>query len=174
MGAAVFRSAGRLVRIQQAQTWRPWSSPELSKALAEVVGERAVDDPDRAAYLANDARVSWAQYHALSQRLACLLLSVGLERGERIAVLLPDGPGIHIAYLGAEKAGLVTVGIGARAGFRELEHALQLTGASGIISLRSTRAGACRTSCVISASRASQFTTTWWSRASSVGTTPSS
>ena len=97
--------------------------------------ERAADQPDRAAYLANDARLSWAQYDALSQQLAGLLLSVGLERGERIAVLLPDGPGIHIAYLGAEKAGLVTVGIGARAGIRELEHALQLTGASCIISL---------------------------------------
>ena len=50
-------------------------------------------------------------------------------------MLLPDGPGIHIAYLGAEKAGLVTVGISARAGFKELEHALRLTGASGLISL---------------------------------------
>jgi acyl-CoA synthetase len=60
---------------------------------------------------------------------------MGLERGERLAVLLPDGPGIHVAYLGAEQAGLVTVGIGVRAGFRELEHALQLTGASGILSL---------------------------------------
>jgi len=107
----------------------------VSKALAEVVEERAVDDPDRAAYLASDARLSWAQYHAHSTRLACLLISLGLERGERIAVLLPDAPGVHIAYLGAEKAGLVTVGIGARTGFRELEHALQLTGASGIISL---------------------------------------
>jgi acyl-CoA synthetase len=107
----------------------------VSKTLAAVVGERAVRDPDRAAYLASDARVSWAQYHAHSTRLACLLISLGLERGERIAVLLPDAPGVHVAYLGAEKAGLVTVGIGARAGFRELEHALRLTGASGIISL---------------------------------------
>jgi acyl-CoA synthetase len=134
VGAALFRSPGRPVRIRQAQTWRPWSPPELSKALAELVGERAADQPGRAAYLAGDARLSWEQYEALSQQLAGLLLDLGLERGERIAVLLPDGPGIHIAYLGAEKAGLVTVGIGARAGFRELEHALQLTGASAIIS----------------------------------------
>jgi acyl-CoA synthetase len=107
----------------------------VSKTLANVVGERAVDDPDRAAYLASDARVSWAEYHALSRRFASLLLGAGLDRGERVAVLLPDGPGIHIAYLGIEMAGLVTVGIGARAGFRELEHALRLTGASGVVSL---------------------------------------
>jgi acyl-CoA synthetase len=79
--------------------------------------------------------MSWAQYHGLSQRLARLLLGLGLARGERIAVLLPDAPGVHVAYLGAEKAGLVTVGIGARAGLREVEHALRLTGASALISL---------------------------------------
>jgi acyl-CoA synthetase len=78
--------------------------------------------------------VSWAQYEACSQRLARLLISLGLEPGERIAVILPGGPGVHIAYLGVEKAGAVTVAIGPRAGFRELEHALRLTGASGLIS----------------------------------------
>jgi acyl-CoA synthetase len=106
---------------------------KVSKALADVIGERALETPDRAVYLASGARVSWAQYDARARRLARLLVSLGLERGERIAVLLPDGPGVHIAYLGAEKAGLVVVGIGPRAGFRELEHALRLTGASGLI-----------------------------------------
>jgi acyl-CoA synthetase len=108
--------------------------PKVSKALADIIGERAVETPDRAVYLASDARVSWAQYDALSRRLARVLVSLGLERSERTAVLLPDGPGVHIAYLGAEKAGLVVVGIGPRAGCRELEHALRLTGASGLIS----------------------------------------
>jgi acyl-CoA synthetase len=109
-------------------------SSEVSKALADVIGERALEAPDRAAYLTSDARLSWAEYDALSQRLGRLLLSLGLERGEHLAVLLPDGPGVHIAYLGAEKAGLVVVGIGVRAGLRELEHALRLTDAAGLIS----------------------------------------
>jgi len=102
--------------------------------VADVIRERAATTPDRPAYLADGLRVSWAQYDARSQRLARLLVGLGLETGERIAVVLPDGPGVHIAYLGAEKAGAVTVAIGARAGFRELEHALRITGASGLIS----------------------------------------
>jgi len=58
------------VRIQRAQVWRPWSPAEVSKTLAAVVADRAARDPDRAAYLTQGARQSWAQYHGLSQRLA--------------------------------------------------------------------------------------------------------
>jgi acyl-CoA synthetase len=104
------------------------------KTVADLIGERAVATPDRSAFLANDTRLSWAQYDACSQRLAGLLVGLGFQPGERIAVVLTDGPGVHIAYLGVEKAGAVTVAIGPRAGFREIEHALRLTGASGLVS----------------------------------------
>jgi acyl-CoA synthetase len=41
---------------------------------------------------------------------------------------------VHVAFAGIEKAGLVIVGIGHRAGFRELAHLLSLTGARCLIS----------------------------------------
>lgn len=104
------------------------------KSLADLISERAAQHPDGTAYLTADGRLSWAQYDRASERLAQLLVRLGLEPSERVAVLLPDGPGVHIAYVGAEKAGLVVVGIGRRAGFRELEHALRLTGAVALIS----------------------------------------
>jgi acyl-CoA synthetase len=44
-------------------------------------------------------------------------------------VTLPDGAGVHIAFLAIEKAGGVIVGIGPRAGTREREHLLSKTGA---------------------------------------------
>jgi acyl-CoA synthetase len=104
------------------------------RTVSDRIRERAIATPDRAAYLADGARVSWAQYDASSERLARVLVGLGLEAGERVAVVLPDGPGVHIAYLGAEKAGAVTVAIGRRAGFRELEHALRVTGAAALVS----------------------------------------
>jgi non-ribosomal peptide synthetase component F len=99
-------SARALIESKRARCRARPESPQVSKALADVIGERAVNAPDRAAYLASDARLSWAEYDALSQRFAQLLLSLGLECEERVAVLLPDGPGVHIAYLAAEKGGL--------------------------------------------------------------------
>jgi acyl-CoA synthetase len=79
-------------------------------------------------------RMSWASYARRSDRIAQALLAAGLARGERVAVWLPDGPGVHAAYLGCEKAGLVVVGIGPRAGLRELRHLLEKSGARALVS----------------------------------------
>ena len=50
-----------------------------------------------------------------------------------VAVLLPDGPGVHAAFVGAERAGMVVVGLGHRAGDREIAHLLSLTGATTLV-----------------------------------------
>jgi acyl-CoA synthetase len=89
--------------------------------------------PDALAFGSEDTVMSWEQYDAASDQLAGLLLECGFSRGSRVAVLLPDGPEVHAAWLGAEKAGLVAVGIGARAGDREIAHLVTKSGAQAII-----------------------------------------
>ncbi len=59
-------------------------------------------------------------------------------------MLLPDGPGVHAAFVGIERAGAVIVGIGPRAGDREVEHLLGTTGASLVLSTPGTAALAAR------------------------------
>jgi acyl-CoA synthetase len=58
----------------------------------------------------------------------------GFARGERVAVLLPDGPGVHVAFVATEKAGLVAVGIGPRAGEAEIRHLVTRSGAVALVS----------------------------------------
>ena len=77
--------------------------------------------------------MTWEGYHRSSNRLARVLVEAGLEPGERVAVLLPDGASVHVAFLANEKAGLVTVGIGARAGEREIRHLVARTGAVALL-----------------------------------------
>jgi acyl-CoA synthetase len=102
--------------------------------LAQVIGDRAAESPDAPAFFEGDSILTWSQYAARSDRLAAALIALGLEPGERVAVLLPDGPGTHTAFVGIEKAGLVIVGIGPRAGVREMQHLIALTGASALLS----------------------------------------
>lgn len=105
-----------------------------SPALSQVIDALAVAEPDAPALVEGEEVLSWAGYARRSDRLAGLLVGLGLAPGERIGVLLPDGPGVHVAYVGAEKAGLVAVGIGPRAGAAELRHLLTVTRAAALLS----------------------------------------
>ena len=89
---------------------------------------------DGLAYVTPTERFTWRDYDELSTAWAGALSGLGLASGERVAVQLPDGPAVHAAFLAIQKAGLVTVGIGHRAGPKEVDHLLALTGARVTIS----------------------------------------
>ena len=95
----------------------------------DLIRRNAAERPDDAAYvtwsrptseegdvLGSIDRTTWAGYDRLSDRVAAALLASGLERGDRVAVILPDGAAVHAAFTGADKAGVVVMGIGHRAG----------------------------------------------------------
>lgn len=108
--------------------------------LAGRVADHAATHPDAAAYIGDHGFVlTWREHHEHSTRLAAALVARGLARGEAIALLLPDGPTAHVAYIAAERAGLVAVGIGPRAGTREIAHLLHETGASTLLTMAEHR-----------------------------------
>lgn len=78
-------------------------------------------------------RTTWAGYDRLSDRVAAALLAAGLDRGDRAAVILPDSAAVHAAFTGADKAGVVVMGIGHRAGPAEIAHLVEKSGARAII-----------------------------------------
>lgn len=103
-----------------------------TRTLATVVADNAASRPDDPAFLVvgvgGDRVLNWADYDRHSTELAAELVSGGLEPGDRVGVLLPDGAAVHVSFLAAEKAGLVVAGIGARAGDAEVSHLLRQTG----------------------------------------------
>lgn len=107
-----------------------WWSEE---ALHETVKSRALESPHSDAFVTPSLRSTWAEYDALADDAAALLVALGLDRGQRVALQLPDGVLIHAALVGAARAGLISVGIGARAGRRELAHLICKTGSRTLI-----------------------------------------
>ncbi len=112
----------------------------------DLIRRNAAERPDDTAYItwsrpkdeAEDAtgsidRTSWAGYDRLSDRVAAALLAAGLDRDDRVAVILPDGAAVHAAFAGADKAGVVVMGIGHRAGPAEIAHLVEKSGARAII-----------------------------------------
>jgi acyl-CoA synthetase len=110
--------------------------------LGAVVAARAAETPDRLAYIGDHHRVTWRDHHERADRIAARLIEAGTQRGDRVGVLMPDGPAVHACYLGVERAGAVIVGIGPRAGRREVEHLLTVTEASVLLAPPGLAAGA--------------------------------
>lgn len=111
------------------------TGPANRKSLSTLVRDHARTQPLKLAYIEPERSIGWGAYDALSDRFALRLIEAGLRRGERVAVLLPDGIELHAALLGAEKAGLIALGIGARAGLREIQHLVKLAGATALVSM---------------------------------------
>jgi acyl-CoA synthetase len=102
--------------------------------VGDLIATHAATRPDQLAFATDAHHMTWSQYHHAARRLAGALLSTDLEPGEPVAVLLPDGPTAHVAYVANELAGTVTIGVGARAGESEIRHFLRRTGACALIS----------------------------------------
>lgn len=95
--------------------------------VADQVRDHATGQPDRWAFRAPDRNLTWREYDELSTRLAAALVAAGPRRGEFLGTFLTGGSLVHLAYLAAQKAGLVTAGIGPRAGDQEAARLLDRT-----------------------------------------------
>ncbi|HEX4752045.1 MAG TPA: class I adenylate-forming enzyme family protein [Solirubrobacterales bacterium] len=105
------------------------------QALADHVGRHARERPDAVAFAGPLGTLSWAGYETAANRIAGALRELGLGRGDRVGIMLPDGGAVHAAFLGCEKAGVVAVGVGNRAGEREAQHILAKGRATALITL---------------------------------------
>jgi acyl-CoA synthetase len=102
--------------------------------VGDLVARWGRERPDDIAYVVGDERLSWREYDARATALSATL-TAALPRGARIAVLLPDTAAVHVAFVSAERAGLVVVGMGHRAGEAEIRHLLRTTGAAAVVTV---------------------------------------
>jgi acyl-CoA synthetase len=99
-----------------------WSDMTLSDA----VTHNAERHPDRCAYIDHPGRqLTWREFDRAASSLAEQLVGAGVTRGDRIAVWHGDSAAVHALFVAVERCGAVVVGIGARAGTREVAAILQ-------------------------------------------------
>jgi long-chain acyl-CoA synthetase len=77
--------------------------------------------------------VTFAQVDEASRALAAYLQSLGLDKGDRVAVMLPNVPQYPVAVAAILRAGYVVVNVNPLYTPRELEHQLKDSGAKAIV-----------------------------------------
>jgi long-chain acyl-CoA synthetase len=92
--------------------------------------------PDNPAYTSMGRTLSYSDLDRLSMQFACYLQqTIGLTRGERVAIMLPNLLQYPVAMCGAFRAGLVVVNVNPLYTARELKHQLKDSGARCIVIL---------------------------------------
>jgi len=88
---------------------------------------------DRVAYSFLGKDLTYSALDQQSQALAAYFQSLGLERGDRIAIMLPNVPQYPVAVAAILRAGFVVVNVNPLYTARELEHQLKDAGAKAIV-----------------------------------------
>lgn len=89
----------------------------------------------RTAYSFMGKDITYAQTDSLSQAFAAYLQGLGLAKGDRVAVMMPNVPQYPVAVAAILRAGLILVNVNPLYTPRELEHQLKDSGAKAIIIL---------------------------------------
>jgi long-chain acyl-CoA synthetase len=123
---------------------RPWLSAyppgvpadidaSVYPSLVGLMEESFAKYQDRTAYSFMGKDVSFGQTDRLSQQLAAYLQGLGLARGDRVAIMMPNVPQYPVAVAAILRAGFVVVNVNPLYTPRELEHQLKDSGARVIV-----------------------------------------
>ena len=89
--------------------------------------------PDETALVSIVRSLTWRELEDESSALAGGYLGLGLREGDRIASLMPNRVDLVVHYLACFKAGLVATPLNYRYTFREIDHALEVSGADALL-----------------------------------------
>ena len=91
--------------------------------------------PGHTAFIYYGTKLTYAQFSSLANRFATGLKRLGIKRGDRVAIALPNVPQYPIAFYGALRAGAVVVPTNPLYTEREMQHQLADSGARFIVML---------------------------------------
>jgi len=104
-------------------------------SMVDMMEESFKKFADRSAYSFMGKEISYKQVDELSRTFGVYLQSLGLSKGDRVAVMMPNVMQYPIAVAGIMRAGYTLVNVNPLYTARELEHQLKDSGAKAIVIL---------------------------------------
>ncbi len=136
--------AGQKTAVYSARPWvrhyEQGVSAELAipdQPLTWLLDQAVHNHSDQTAIIYYGNRLNYAQLSSLANRFAAALQRLGVQKGDRVAIALPNIPQYPIAFYGALRAGAVVVPTNPLYTEREMQHQLADSGARVIVMLDS-------------------------------------
>lgn len=105
--------------------------------LAALLTESAKRFPNQAAIILDNIRLTYSQLDQFSNRFANSLNRLGVKRGDKVAVMLPNVPQFPVVYYGILKLGAVVVPFNVLYKSYEIEHIIKDSGATTLVAWES-------------------------------------
>ncbi|HJZ75169.1 MAG TPA: long-chain fatty acid--CoA ligase, partial [Vicinamibacterales bacterium] len=113
----------------------PTLAPYPERTMLDALAEFARTQPDRPALLFKGARVTYRELERLSDACAAAFAALGITRGDRVGLLLPNCPQFVIAQFGAWKIGAIVAPLNPIYTEHELEGPLREHGIETVLTL---------------------------------------
>jgi long-chain acyl-CoA synthetase len=91
-------------------------------ALFTLLDEAAQKHPNSPVTIFKGAKITYREMNEMTDRLAAGLASLGVKKGDRVGIFMPNTPQFVMAYFGVLKAGGVVVATNPLYSAREIEH----------------------------------------------------
>lgn len=104
-------------------------------SLVQLMEESFVKYAARPAYVFMGEETSYGETDSLSRAFASYLQGLGLAKGDRVAIMMPNVPQYPVAVAAILRAGFVVVNVNPLYTPRELEHQLKDSGSKAIVIL---------------------------------------
>jgi len=129
--------AGEYASFEDACARFRWNVPERYN-LAEAVCGRHAGDPAAVALIYEDATgrarpYTFAELDRRGSRFASVLAGLGIGRGDRVAIIMPQRPEVLVAHLGVCKLGAIAVPLSKLYAAAALEYRLGHSGTAVVV-----------------------------------------
>ncbi len=129
---------GRPTSYEEALAQHRWEVPERYNIAADVCDKHPAD---KLAMIHEDFRgsvreVSWGELQAASNRFAHVLRAHGVEKGDRVAMLLPPTPETAAAFFATFKCGAILLSMSVLYGDEGIRHRVSDSGAKVLVTDR--------------------------------------
>lgn len=107
-------------------------------SIGELLEDRTAEIPDKTYLYFENEEISYRDFNIRANKVGNSLLDIGLKKGDRLGVLLPNVPEILYSFFGAAKIGLIVVPIntGFVAAPEELKYVINNSGLEVVITYK--------------------------------------
>ena len=134
--------ASKELAAYEERPWLKWYAKGVpadieipKKSIIEMIDEAVKKWGDTTAVVFYGRKMKHREIHELSLRFAAALHDLGVKKGDRVAILLPNCPQFIIAYLGILRLGAVASAVSPLYTPREIKYQLNDSGSKNIVCL---------------------------------------